>query len=207
MPFDKFTITKVEPHDTQELEKKLRQVTMLKDQQAKPYADAIINLKDLPYEEFRPAQRYVLSDNLLKIQHLNWELNRFGFDLLNLPGFLTIWTDKSPEPIDLLPPVIEGQREANGAFVNVINDGMHRLFVGRLEWRLPKVVYIEGVSMKYPYYAYPIPNASPWDEVAIFEGSSIPQGCLKKWHRIPDNKLLYRDFNSVFQNVGGPRGQ
>jgi len=43
--------------------------------------------------------------------------------------------------------------------------------------------------------------------VMLFFGSRIPEGVLKKWHRIPDNKRLYRDFNSAFLNVGGPRGQ
>jgi hypothetical protein len=200
-------ITKVEPHNAEELENKLREVVMLKDRTAKPYAQAKISLKYMSYEEFRPAQRYVLSDNLLKIQNLNWELKRLGYDLWDLPGYLTLWTEQSSEPIDLLPPIIEGQNEANGTFVNVINDGMHRLFVGRLEWKMPKVVHIVDVPEKYPYYAFPIPNSSPWDQVTILEGSTIKAGYIKKWHRIADNKLLYRDFNSAFSNVGGPRGQ
>ncbi|MDR1487893.1 MAG: hypothetical protein LBT62_07900 [Deltaproteobacteria bacterium] len=207
MAFTQFTITKVLPHDVFELENKLREVAMLKDASVRPYAQAKIVLKTMPYEEFRPAQRYVLSDNLAKVQHLNWELSAHGYDLLNLSGYLTVYTDKSDEPIDLLPPIIEGQLEANGLFVNVINDGMHRLYVGRQEWKLPKVVHIVDVPRQYPYYAYPIPGAAPWDEVTILPGDVIPAGLIKKFHRISDNKRLYRDFNSAFLNVGGPRGQ
>ena len=34
----------------------------------------------------------------------------------------------------------------------------------------------------------------------------LPEGYIKKWHRIKNYKSLYRDFNTGFQNVGGPRG-
>jgi hypothetical protein len=207
MAFQPFAVTRVEAHGPDELIARLRDVRMLKDPQAKPYARAKISLAALDYSAFRPAQRYVLGDNLLKVQHLEWELARHGHHPLALEGYLTLWTDRSGDPIDLLPPVVEAIGESTGEFVNVINDGMHRLFAGRLEWRRPEVVLVEDLPAEYPYYAYPIPGASPWDQVAILEGSSIPVGLIKKWHRAADNKRLYRDFNSAFQNVGGPRGQ
>jgi hypothetical protein len=207
MTFTPFKVTKVESHSPDELIKRLRDVVMLKDRSAKPYAEAKLVLRPLAFEQFRPAQRYVLTDNLLKVQHLEWELAEFGFHPLALNGYLTIWTDQGPEPIDLLPPVIEAIPEADGSTVNVVNDGMHRLFAGRLEWLVPVVVLAENLPAQFPYYAYPIPGAGPWDQVKILEGSVIPVGHIKKWHRTADNKKLYRDFNSAFQNVGGPRGQ
>ena len=124
-----------------------------------------------------------------------------------LDGYVTLRTDRSDEPIDLLPPVVEAIPEADGSVVNVINDGMHRLYAGRLAWRRPVVVLAEGLPERYTYYAYPIPGDSPWDQVTILEGGTVPAGLIKKWHRTADNKKLYRDFNSAFQNVGGPRGQ
>jgi hypothetical protein len=69
------------------------------------------------------------------------------------------------------------------------------------------VVLVEDLPPQCPYYAYPIPGAAPWDQVAVIEGDKVPAGIIKKWHRTSDNKRLYRDFNSAFQNVGGPRGQ
>jgi hypothetical protein len=207
MAFIPFIVTEVKLHSLDELIERLRQVVMLKDRETRPYASAHLSLRAMGYEEFRPAQRYVLSDNLRKIQLLEWELARHGIDPLALEGYATILTDQSEEPIDLLPPVIEAVAEADGSVVNVINDGMHRLYAGRLAWRRPKVVLAEGVPPSLPYYAYPIPGASPWDQVAVVEGGSVPAGLIKKWHRTADNKTLYRDFNSAFQNVGGPRGQ
>jgi hypothetical protein len=202
-----FTVASVELHGLDELFKRLRSVTMLKDRSARPYAEAKLSLGPMDYADFRPAQRYVLSENLLKVQRLEWELARYGVDYLGLEGYATIRTDQSAEPIDLLPPIVEAVKEADGTIARVINDGMHRLFAGRLEWRRPAVVLAEGVPERYPYYAYPIPGASPWDQVIIVEGGAVPAGLIKKWHRTADNKTLYRDFNSAFQNVGGPRGQ
>jgi hypothetical protein len=80
------------------------------------------------------------------------------------------------------------------------------MYVARLEWKTPQVAYIRGIPAGYPYYAYPIPGDNCWDVVKILEGSHIPSGLIKKWHRISDNKTLYRNFNSSFTNVGGPRG-
>jgi hypothetical protein len=199
------TITRVKTHVADDLFERLRRVRMLKDRDTRPYAEAKLTLGRMGYDLIRPAQRYVLSDNLLKMQQLGWELARHGVDPLALSGYATIWTEGSEEPVDLLPPIVEAIKEADGRVVNIINDGMHRLFAGRLEWREPVVVLVEGPSR--PYYAYPIPGDSPWDQVVIVEGGVVPAGLIKKWHRIPDNKRLYRDFNSAFNNVGGPRGQ
>ncbi|MDR1657487.1 MAG: hypothetical protein LBT47_08030 [Deltaproteobacteria bacterium] len=207
MSFAPFTVTRIESHPVEELLERLKNVVMLKDRQVKPYFKANLTVGSMDYDLFRPAQRYVLSDNLLKIQLLEWELARFGYDPLVLDGYLTLWTDSSDQPVDLLPPIVECIPEATGEKVNVINDGMHRLFVGRLEWKKPVVVFVEDLPEEYPYYAYPIPGRDPWDQVKILEGSTIPASLIKKWHRTADNKKLYRDFNSAFTNVGGPRGQ
>ncbi|MDR2387108.1 MAG: hypothetical protein LBE80_05920 [Deltaproteobacteria bacterium] len=207
MGFTPFKITKVENHSIEELISRLRGLVMLKDRLVKPYAKTSFVVGPLPYENFRPAQRYVLTNNLLRVQCLEWALAEFGFHPLSLDGYLTIQTDQSPEPIDLLPPIVETIIEADGQAINVVNDGMHRLYAGRLEWRIPTVVLVKDLPAELPYYAYPIPGAAPWDQVTILEGDTIPAGHIKKWHRIADNKKLYRDFNSQFQNVGGPRGQ
>ena len=201
-----FKIIKVEHHSELELLEKLKQVTMLKNPGAHPYKYADIVLRKVTFQEVMPAQRYVLESELKKVQNLKWELEARGFDLFALGGYVSITTDQSAEPIDVLPPIIESAPEADGRTAAIINDGMHRMYVARLEWRKPEVVFIKGVPKEYPYYAYPIPGGN-WNEVTILPGSEIPAGFIKKWHRIADNKLLYRDFNSAFVNVGGPRGQ
>ena len=206
MSSDKFRIIEVKKHNKDELISKLREVTMLLDPKAYPYRDADIELRKVSFAEAIPAQRYVLGSELRKVQRLRWELESRGIDLYALNGYVTIRTDMSDDLIDVLPPIVEVSVEANGSPVSIINDGMHRMYVARLEWRLPEVVYIKNVPEEYPYYAFPIPDGD-WREVKIIDGDVIPEGFIKKWHRISDNKLLYRNFNSSFENVGGPRGQ
>jgi hypothetical protein len=207
MSFSPFTITKVETHSAEELLAGLRKVVMLKDPKAYPYAEASLSLTTLPWPEIRPAQRYLLVDGLNKVHRLEWELARHGHDLFDLDGYLTIWTDQSPDPIDVLPPIVETIKEADGSLVNIINDGAHRMYVARLEWRRPIIVLAQNLPPQFPYYAYPIPGDQPFEAMVMVEGEVIPANLIKKWHRQEDNKLLYRDFNSAFQNVGGPRGQ
>ncbi|MDR1037234.1 MAG: hypothetical protein LBT40_11915 [Deltaproteobacteria bacterium] len=206
MTFEPFKILRAEPHGREELMERIRQVGMLLDPERKPYLDADIALRRMPYPEIRPAQFYVLSDGLLKVRHLDWELKRLGHDMLDLDGYLTLTIEGTDDAVDLLPPVVERIAEADGSKNNILNDGMHRLYAGRLSWRAPRVIFVRNVPRDTPYYAYPIPGPEPWERVSIIQGDRVPDGFIKKWHRIPDNKLLYRDFNSAFANVGGPRG-
>ncbi|MDR2339992.1 MAG: hypothetical protein LBF40_07665 [Deltaproteobacteria bacterium] len=206
MPQDRFNIIKVETHPKTELIEKLRQVTMLKDRAVRPYAECRIALERLPFTELRPAQRYVLLGGLLKAKLIADQLRDLGHDTMELDGYLSIWTDKEGGPFDLLPPMVETHREANGFVNNIVCDGMHRLYAARMEWRVPTVVRVQGLPEACPYYAYPLPGPEPWESVGILTDDSIPGDYLKKWHRIQDNKLLYRDFESAFRNVGGPRG-
>ncbi|MDR2199852.1 MAG: hypothetical protein LBR53_10435 [Deltaproteobacteria bacterium] len=206
MAFSPFKITAVEVHPAEELFRKLREVVMLRNREIRPYEDAELSLERMPFEEFRPAQRYVLVPELQKVRHLGFELRDRGQDPADLDGYLTLRIAGVPEPVDLLPPVIERHTEADGTAVNVVNDGMHRLYAARLEWRTPRVLYAKNLPPECPYYAYPIPGPFPWEKVEIVNAEKVPEGFLKKWHRIRNNKELYRDFNSAFQNVGGPRG-
>ncbi|MDR1080955.1 MAG: hypothetical protein LBQ79_08325 [Deltaproteobacteria bacterium] len=206
MTFEPFRILRAEPHGREELLDKIRRVGMLLDPSRKPYIDAEIDLRRMPYAEIRPAQRYVLADGLLKVRHLDWELKALGFDMLDIDGYLTLTVEGAEGGVDLLPPVVERLAEADGSVNNVLNDGMHRLYAGRLSWRVPRVVFVRGVPEDAPYYAYPIPGPDPWDGVTVIGGDRVPDGFIKKWHRVPDNKRLYRDFNTAFSNVGGPRG-
>lgn len=200
-----FKIIKADRHNEADLIERLRRVCMLKDRAAFPYKTASISLRRVTFDDVVPAQRYVLESELKKAQNMQWELAALGIDIFHLNGYVTLHTDQSSEPIDLLPPIVESAREANGETAAIINDGMHRMFLARLEWQSPQVVFIEDVPAAYPYYAYPIPGGD-WREVTILPGDAVPAGFTKKWHRVSDNKTLYRDFNSAFNNVGGPRG-
>ena len=196
-------IERVERHSAQELIERLRKVTMLTNPGVFPYKDVFISLEKLSTSYLMPPQRYVLSSELLKVRALSWALREHSVDIFNLDGFVRIWFSKDIEdPIDLLPPVVEESIEDNGAVVNLINDGMHRVYMARLEWKIPQVIFIRGIPKDLPYYAYPVPGG--WDNIAEVE--ELPDGYIKKWHRIKEYKSLYRNFNSAFDNVGAPRG-
>lgn len=196
-------IQKLEIFSPEELIERLRRVTMLKDSDAFPYAKAFISLENIAITDLFPPQRYVLKKELLKVRELKWRLEPYEVDIFNLNGFIRLTLKGQEEPIDLLPPIVEEYIEKNGRVVHIINDGMHRVYAAYLEWVIPQVVYIRGVPKNLPYYAFPIPEKD-WTKIELVD--EIPDTFIKKWHRIENNKLLYRNFNSAFLNVGGPRG-
>ncbi|NLN76362.1 MAG: hypothetical protein GX139_08630 [Armatimonadetes bacterium] len=195
-------ITRVEHHSVEELIDNMRRVAMLTKPDAFPYREAKIELQRLSTDDIAPAQRYVLTQELMKVRNLRWALREHGVDLFELNGYVTIWLPGYDEPIDVLPPVIEQSPEADGSVVKILNDGMHRVYLARMERCPVQVTYAENVPAQFPYYAFPLVNG--WNDVEIV--SELPDGYIKKWHRIKDYKSLYRNFNSGFTNVGGPRG-
>ncbi|WP_027717612.1 hypothetical protein [Desulfovirgula thermocuniculi] len=196
-------ITRVVHHPPAELVERLRRVTMLADPQCYIYREAFISLEKIHTNYLAPAQTYVLSGELAKVRELKWELARHGLDLFCLNGYVTLYLEGAQEPVDLLPPVVEESIEADGSVFHIVCDGMHRVYLARLEWVVPQVVFIRGVPREKPYYAYPLPGG--WSQVILRE--DLPPGFVKKWHRVRDYKSLYRNFNSAFTNVGGPRGR
>ena len=195
-------IIKIERHSKEELLANMRKVSMLKCPEDKCYENADLKIMKLHTDEIAPAQRYVLSAEIEKVRDLKWALLEHEVDLFNLNGYVSIWRDDCEDQIDVLPPVVEFSLETDGSSVNILNDGMHRVYLARMERTKVEIVYANIGSDKYPYYAFPLVNG--WNDVEIKE--DIPEGYVKKWHRIKNYKTLYRDFNTGFVNVGGPRG-
>ena len=197
-------ITQIEYFTEEELISCLRGVTMLEDPHCYPYADAEIQLAKITHENLNPAQRYILTENIGRVQHLQWAIEENGFNIFQLNGFLRMRFDGSDEQVDLLPPVVEvSDYDDPTRDINIVCDGMHRIYLSYVQWIVPQVILIRNVPRQYPYYAYPLKNPS-WDAIEIWE--NIPKDSIKKWHRIEENKKLYRNFNSTFKNVGAPRG-
>lgn len=195
-------IERVEQHSVEELIENMRKVGMLTQPNVRVYENCEIELATFHTDEIAPAQRYVLTQEVLKVRDLRWALREHGHDLFKLDGYLTIWLRGYDDPIDVLPPVIEESEEADGSVVKILNDGQHRVYLARMERSPIQIVYVRGVPKQHPYYAFPLVRG--WDEVEIVH--DLPDGYIKKWHRIKNYKSLYRDFNTGFQNVGGPRG-
>jgi hypothetical protein len=195
-------IAKIDKHGVEELEANMRKVGMLTDPTKLVYSNSLIELEQVSTSDIAPAQRYVLVKELEKVRDLRWALREHGVDLFKLDGYVTIWLEDCEDPIDVLPPVVEQSAEADGTVVKILNDGMHRVYLARMERSPIQVVYVRNIPEEYPYYAFPLVNG--WKDVEMVAG--IPEGYIKKWHRVKGYKDLYRDFNTGFQNVGGPRG-
>lgn len=195
-------IEHIERHSVEELLANMRKVGMLTNPSLRVYENSTIELATMHTDEIAPAQRYVLVQEIIKVRELRWALAEHGVNLFKLDGYVTIRLKGYDDPIDVLPPVIEESVEADGSIVKILNDGMHRVYLARMERSPIQVVYVRDVPKEYPYYAFPLVNG--WNDVEIVQ--DLPEGYIKKWHRIKNYKTLYRDFNTGFQNVGGPRG-
>jgi len=200
-------IVKVTRHNATALVERLRCVPLFKQPEVRVYADALISLETIHTDCLAPTQNYLWLAELRKVQELRWSLAHHGVDLFRLEGFVTytVQTPEGPEDYDVYPPIVEESFEADGRVALLINDGMHRLYLARLEWVVPQVVYVRGVPRDYPYYAFPRPGG--WEGLDLLADNPDPQKYLKKCHRLRDNKRLYRDFQAVFQNVGRSRSR
>jgi hypothetical protein len=201
MEISDMNILAVQRFSEDELISRLAEVTMLKAPEVRVYEKALISLERISPKSLAPPQNYILREELKKVRQLKWSLEEHEVDIFQLNGFIRLTVQGFDEPVDLLPPIVEESIERDGSFHLIINDGMHRVYMALREWVVPQIVLIRGVPKEYPYYAYPLPGG--WDKVD--ERADLPPGYLKKWHRISNFHALYRNFNSAFKNVGGPR--
>ena len=117
-------IKKVEQVSSEELIKRLKDVTMLKAPDVYPYRDVFISLESISTAYLWPPQNYVIIDELKKVRELKWALQEHRIDIFNLNGYVKLWFEGEESSIDLLPPVVEESIESDGSVVNIINDGM-----------------------------------------------------------------------------------
>jgi hypothetical protein len=201
-------IIALEHHPPEELISCLRRVPLQERTDILIYSQALISLEQIHTDWLRPPQNYIWLQELRKTQELRWSLADRGVDLFRLDGYVT-YTVRLPDGeevlYDLYPPIVEESFEADGTVALLINDGMHRLYLARMEWVIPQVTYVRGIPKEYPYYAFPRPDG--WEGLDLVAENPDPQRYLKKCHRVRHNKKLYRDFQAVFQNVGRSRSR
>ena len=201
-------IVTLQRHSPEELITFLRRVPLLEQPEVLIYEQALISLEQIHTDYLNPPQNYLWLKELRKTQELRWSLAEHGVDLFRLDGFVTYTVrleDDSEATYDLYPPIVEESIEADGTVALIINDGMHRLYLARLEWVVPQVTFIRGVDKAYPYYAYP--RRERWEGLDLLADNPDPKTYLKKCHRVRHNKKLYRDFQAVFANVGRSRSR
>lgn len=201
-------IIALQRHSVEELITCLRRVPLLEQPEVLIYEQALISLEQIHTDSLHPPQNYLWLQELRKTQALRWGLAEHGVDLFRLDGYVTYTVrleDGAEATYDLYPPIVEESFEADGTVALLINDGMHRLYLARLEWAVPQVTYIRGVPKAYPYYAYP--RRERWEGLDLLADNPDPKTYLKKCHRVRHNKRLYRDFQAVFHNVGRSRSR
>lgn len=199
-------IVQVKHHSAPELLARLRQVALQEQPEVKIYENALISLESIHTNCLHPPQNYIWLAELRKVQELRWSLQEHGLNMFHLNGFVSYTVKEAGGELveyDLYPPIIEESFEADGTMTLLINDGMHRVFLARSEWVVPQVVYVRGIPKEYPYYAFPRPQG--WEGIDLLADNPDKNCYLKKCHRIRHNKALYRNFQAVFQNVGGSR--
>lgn len=187
-----------------ELLQLLKQTRLRGHGQPQVYADASLELiRRVAPDTLVPAQRYVLEEDFRRIEALHREFLSRSVDIFALEGGLLFWAE-DPEtseiegPIPLIPPVVEESREEGGRVVQLINDGMHRVYAARRLGRRINIVLVRNVPPQYPYYAKPLEEG--WNGVE--ELSALPDNYLKKTYRDPENyKALFRDFNEHFPGI------
>ncbi len=201
-------IIALEQHSSGQLVERLRLVPLLEQPDVLVYEHTLITLERIHTDYLHPAQNYIWIQELRKTQELRWSLAALGVDLFHLDGYVTYTVrlaDGSEVTYDLYPPIVEESVEADGSLAAVINDGMHRVYLARLEWIVPQVAYIRGVPKAFPYYAFPRPGR--WEGLDLLAENPNPRTYLKKCHRQRENKKLFRDFQAVFHNVGRSRSR
>src|SRR3989344_4670303 len=201
-------ILRYQKHSKDELINKLRKVTLLRstktDNPIYVFKDARIEISNIPVSSIVPSQFYYLEKSLSKVGEIQKALKEQDIDLFNLDGFISYQTDESDIKYNLLPIIIEYQKEKDGSINPIILDGIHRVILARNQKREKiKVVKISNVSEKYPYPAYV--NSKGWEEVLPVQYP--PEQKDKRNWRFPIGEVnkYYRDLNSVFANVGEQR--
>ncbi len=147
-------IIEVKRFSEDKLIENLRKVTMLKAPEVKIYTRSFISLERISTQSLSPPQNYILREELKKVRELKWALEQHDVDIFELNGFVRLTLEEYPEPVDLLPPIVEESIERDGSVHLIINDGMHRVYMAMREWVIPQVVLIRGIPKDLPYYAF-----------------------------------------------------
>ena len=166
------------------------------------YAKATLEWVRIDPERLRPAQNYVLAEDVTTILQLHDAFLQEQVDIFSLRGGLRFWLqgeeDTIEGPIPLIPPIVEESIEPDGSKILLICDGMHRVYAARARGSWINVIVARGVPAHYPYYALAVPEG--WAAVQYL--SQLPEGFVKKRYRDAQNyKALFRDFNALLPGV------
>lgn len=182
-------ITNFELHSKQELIQIIKNTTLAGDNKIMPFKNSEVSIKQSDANYLFPTQKFVLQDQLQKIEFLyNWFL-RFKIDISNLDGFIVYKMYNSANVYVLTPPIIEVIDNQP-----LVIDGQHRTKFFADKGLNFKSVYIENIAKEY--WPYQLPNKNGWNDVQVFD-SELPDGFVRKDLRYSDKavkKFMFREY-------------
>ena len=195
-------IAKYKTHSKEKLIHKLKKVKLLNPSKTiYVYKNAKVDLKKVKIEDLLPLQLYELNSSSELIENLHKTfLKKYKTNIFEMKGFATYISDK--KHFSFIPPVVEYIKNKDGKIQKIIIDGLHRILLAKkLKKKKITIVAIENIPQKLLFPAEP----NKWEELKIVE--KAPEGKDKRKWLIPPEKayLCYRNFQSVFQNIGKPR--
>ncbi|MDO8583500.1 MAG: hypothetical protein Q7R51_03135 [bacterium] len=193
-------ITNLKKYTKEQMIKKLKKVILLNsDKNKRPifiYKDSEIDLERVRIKDLFPLQLYELtpSAKLVGSLHENFS-KKYKENILEMNGYFTY--KSGDKRYALIPPIIEDVKGQK-----IIIDGLHRILLAKkLKKQIITVVLIKNIPEKLILPVGP----NKWEELKVVK--IAPDNKDKRKWLIPPEKgyLYYRNYQSVFQNVGKPR--
>lgn len=197
-------ITHLKKHTKQNTINKFKKVILLNsEKKGKPifvYENAKIELRKIKIKDLLPLQLYQLKSSSQLVQNLYKIFQKkYKADIFNMDGYFTYISDD--KRYELVPPIVENVKNQKGEMEKIIIDGLHRILLAKkLKKEEIVVVVVENIPEKL---ILPVaPNS--WEEIKVMK--IAPESKYRRNWLIPPDKgyLYYRNFQSVFQNVGQP---
>ena len=198
-------ISHLKKYNSLQMINKLKKVILLNSEKTgKPiyvYKNAKIELKEININDLFPLQLYqLISSNELVSNLYKIFKKKYNEDIFEMEGYSTYTS--SDKRYALVPPIIESIKDIKGEIKNIIIDGLHRVILAKkLKKKTITVVVIENIPEKLNLPA----DSNTWAELKIVK--KAPESKNKRKWLVPPEKgyLYYRNYQSVFQNVGKPR--
>lgn len=192
-------------YSEKDLIKSLRKIILLNsEKKGKPifvYKVASIELKKVDIKELLPIQLYQLTSSNKLIAKLYKILEEeYKEDIFNMKGYVKYISNS--KHYALIPPVIECVRGPKGNIQKIIIDGLHRILLAKKI----KKQKITAIIIKHVFKELNLPVVpNSWEELKIV--TTAPESRYKRKWLVPPEKgyLYYRNFQSVFENIGQPR--
>ncbi len=167
----------------------MRNTYLLSDKLILPFKNSDISVGKVSRDLLFPTQKFVLNEQLKKIENLYNFFDKQGVYIPDLQGFLSYKVRNVATDFVLTPPiveVIEGKP--------LLIDGMHRsFFFGNKNLKF-NAIFIEGIEKQY--FPYQLQNPKGWDDVIVFD-KTLPLGFVRKDMRYEDKekkKALFRQY-------------